>query len=342
MANKLRLVTWRWTYCLVVVCIGVPTGWVWAREGKTIREHAPTPHLVCSQPHYDFGLRLNIETVEHTFVIENDGDDELVFGKTQTTCGCTIANMSRDHLQPGEKAFVAVVLSLAGREGRVQKSITLVSNDPTHNEFILTMAGKAMPPLTLEPQSIHFHLAQPNSELERTVDLIANEKRSFNILDLGNKQPWVSTTYETVDGGVFYRIHVKLTPPLPKGVLRDTIVIKTDSNQFSELSIPITVNIPGPISVTPNQIVLSQASDQPLVRYVLLSATGDDPFAIESIIVPDGSQITAEVKPLGNRGYRVRLANVQSDQKLNGTNIVISTNMTDMKTIELPIEVRAR
>lgn len=302
-------------------------------------EKSPVAALACKEATYDFGTRDNSESVQHTFVIANTGNAPLVISKVQPSCGCTVANLTKDHLNPGDEAFLTATLSLTGQKGRMHKSITLESNDPKEPRFTLWLDGEATTSITFAPQSIHFRSVTMSSGAERTVDLIVEEQAAFNILKVTNGNPHVQVTPETVKGGLFYQFHIKLVPPLAKGVLRDVVTIQTDSTRYPQLTIPVTAQVIGEVAVTPERVVLPVKSDEPLVRYILMSPGSVDTFKVESVEVPKDSGIKAEITPLGKSGYRIRLSDIHPNTGLNGQMITIATDIPSLSRIELPIEV---
>ena len=81
-----------------------------------------------SQTH-DFGDIVQGEKVEHTFTLLNEGTEPLVITNVQVTCGCTTPKgWPRDPIAPGQKAEITVAFNSAGKFGRQNKVVTIVSN----------------------------------------------------------------------------------------------------------------------------------------------------------------------------------------------------------------------
>ncbi len=89
---------------------------------------------------YDFGDIYQGDKVEHIFKFENTGNEPLIITNVQTTCGCTAPNWPRDPVIPGQESEIKVVFNSAGKIGRQNKVITIISNatNPTNKVTIVT------------------------------------------------------------------------------------------------------------------------------------------------------------------------------------------------------------
>ena|SRR5260221_11268049 len=101
--------------------------------GNFVRVEAQTPAasatIAWEKNIHDFGDILQGEKVEHTFKFVNTGTEPLVITNVQVTCGCTTPKgWPRDPINQGEKAEIIVQFNSAGKIGRQNKVVTVVSN----------------------------------------------------------------------------------------------------------------------------------------------------------------------------------------------------------------------
>src|SRR6476619_1745054 len=75
-----------------------------------------TPKIQFDQTVYDFGKTSQVERVTGTFTFKNAGDGVLKINKPTTSCGCTVASLKSDVLQPGEKGELTFTLNLGDRK----------------------------------------------------------------------------------------------------------------------------------------------------------------------------------------------------------------------------------
>jgi hypothetical protein len=91
---------------------------------------AMAPRLLIEDKVFDFGRIKQGEVVVTEFNFTNDGKSVLNFRKTKSSCGCTVIDMPKMDLEPGESMLIKVSFDAKGRRGIQQKSVTLYTNDP--------------------------------------------------------------------------------------------------------------------------------------------------------------------------------------------------------------------
>ena len=78
---------------------------------------------------HDFGDIFQGDKVEETFRFTNTGTEPLIITNVQVTCGCTTPKgWPRDPIMPGGKGEITVAFNSAGKNGRQNKVVTVVSN----------------------------------------------------------------------------------------------------------------------------------------------------------------------------------------------------------------------
>ena len=113
---------------------------------QSATEKAPQngPKITFKETEYNFGDIQQGEKVEHVFTFENTGTQPLVLSNVMTTCGCTATDWPRDPIAPGKSADIKVVFNSAGKMGRQNKVVTIVSNAVNSQEKV-TMVGNVLP-----------------------------------------------------------------------------------------------------------------------------------------------------------------------------------------------------
>ena len=103
---------------------------------------APAIHVVL--PVYDFGSVFEGIAVEHTFMIENTGDELLEISGIRASCGCTTTDLDTKSIGPGESVALDVLINTTGFGGTISKSITVYSNDPESPLLSLRVMGQVV------------------------------------------------------------------------------------------------------------------------------------------------------------------------------------------------------
>lgn len=78
---------------------------------------------------HDFGTIKRNVPVSHKFTFTNNGDAPLVISSVQASCGCTVADYSKDPIPPGAEGYVSATYN-AATVGTFNKTVTVNANIP--------------------------------------------------------------------------------------------------------------------------------------------------------------------------------------------------------------------
>lgn len=99
-------------------------------------QEASGPKITFSEASHDFGDIKQGDKVEHTFAFKNTGTEPLILSNVLTTCGCTATNWPRDPIAPGKSGEITVKFNSAGKMGKQNKVVTVVSNATNAQERV--------------------------------------------------------------------------------------------------------------------------------------------------------------------------------------------------------------
>ena len=87
------------------------------------------PVITFEKKVHDFGDMYQGDKVEEVFKFTNTGNEPLIITNVQVTCGCTTPKgWPRDPIAPGGKGELTVAFSSAGKMGKQNKVVTVISN----------------------------------------------------------------------------------------------------------------------------------------------------------------------------------------------------------------------
>lgn len=87
------------------------------------------PVITFEKKTHDFGDIVQGDKVEETFKFANTGTEPLIITNVQVTCGCTTPKgWPRDPIMPGGKGELTIAFNSAGKMGKQNKVVTVVSN----------------------------------------------------------------------------------------------------------------------------------------------------------------------------------------------------------------------
>lgn len=107
-------------------------------------EIANGPTMDFENQTFDFGTIKQGQSVSHSFVFKNNGKTDLIIRKINASCGCTATSPESLVVKPGQTSKLDAVFNSAGKKGRQNKSITIITNIPDENNYrkILRMKGE--------------------------------------------------------------------------------------------------------------------------------------------------------------------------------------------------------
>ena len=108
-------------------------------------EKVLTPNIEMLETSYNFGEMLQGESVTHDFILKNTGDADLIISAAKGSCGCTVPQWPKTPIAKGEEATIKVTFNSAGKSGKQNKTVTLVTN-AIPNTKVLTINGNVIVP----------------------------------------------------------------------------------------------------------------------------------------------------------------------------------------------------
>lgn len=108
-------------------------------------EKVLTPNIEMLETSYNFGEIQQGESVTHDFILKNTGDADLIISTAKGSCGCTVPEWPKTPIAKGEEVTIKVTFNSAGKSGKQNKTVTLVTN-AIPNTKVLTINGNVIVP----------------------------------------------------------------------------------------------------------------------------------------------------------------------------------------------------
>lgn len=89
---------------------------------------------------HHFGTISQTEKVTHVFTFKNTGDTDLIIKGVSSSCGCTIADYTKEPIAGGSEGKIAVTFNPYGKNGRQAKYIH-VQNNATEKPITLKIVA---------------------------------------------------------------------------------------------------------------------------------------------------------------------------------------------------------
>ena len=157
---------------------------------------AGTPKIQFDQTVYDFGQTSQVATVSGVFKFKNAGDGLLKIEPPKPSCGCTVAELKPDTLQPGETGELSFTLHLGQVKAQLDKRIAVKSNDPQTPEVSLTIKADYTPLYDINPMTITPKLEFGVNEAAQFTTITRTDGKPLRIVRLDASKPWITAKVE--------------------------------------------------------------------------------------------------------------------------------------------------
>ena len=297
----------------------------------------PQPKVQVMNPLYDFGTALEGKMVEHVFKIKNTGQGELEIRGVKTSCGCTAAAPSKNHLAPGESADISVGFDTHFQKGHQVRTITAFTNDPTTPQAVMTMQGMVKQQVAAVPAQVAFGTVHKGTGAtqEVAIDDLTNQK-DFKVSSFSNSNSSIKVTEEPrKDGKPGVMLKVDLLPTMPAGPFDDSIKIVTNR---VPMNIDVFGTVTGDLALDPQQVSFGIVPrGQDVIRILKLTNSSQRDVKVLDIASSTPSVVASAdpVKPGKEYRITVTLRRGTPDGQLRGQ-LAIKTDDPEQNNVNVP------
>lgn len=91
---------------------------------------------------YNFGTIKEGENIVADFKFTNVGNNDLFIRRVKPSCGCTATHIEKTQIKKDDGSLIHATVDTRGRAGELNKTVTVVCNDPVQSTTILSIIGK--------------------------------------------------------------------------------------------------------------------------------------------------------------------------------------------------------
>lgn len=217
---------------------------------------AEVPELI-----YEFG---NIErgtSMSHVFKIRNVGKQPLHVEVASTTCKCTVGDLSKEDVPPGEESDILLEWVAKTGPGPFRHGAVLSTNDPTQTSINLTVEGQVVESTAMSPAELMFGSVQAGESPSASLYLMSFLEDEIKVLD-----------YELSDEALAKQMEIEIQPaelaelPSPDatsgmkvtvtyrsgktlGPFFNWMTVNTNLKKAEKLLVPIAGTVVGDVSI---------------------------------------------------------------------------------------------
>jgi copper(I)-binding protein len=203
--------------------------------------------LTVPEANYSFGTIAQGKKVQHNFVIRNSGDAPLQIKEVNVSCGCTAAKPSSSLIAPGKSAEIQVIFDSSSFTGRVQKSVSLVTNAGRAPNYTLNLDGTIVEVLQISPRQLSLGPVKPGVAKQSSVTVTNRDATSVRLLSVNTTSNTLQIKATIRKGelkpGETGTIDLAITPRADAKVMSGYLHIMTDCAQKKEITIPVYASV---------------------------------------------------------------------------------------------------
>ena len=263
----------------------------------------PGPSLEVSQTSQDGGTVEEGDTLKFQFKVANHGTADLEIPQVKPSCGCTVPQWDR-LIKPGQEGVINAEVRTTGFRGAILKHLTVITNDPQHLQFELSLTAKITPLVQIMPGPVAL-LAVDDKPVSQVFTLERTGGRPMKILQVNPTVPYLKAEAKPLSGPGRYEITVTATPEAPMGRSPSPILVKTDMPKGADLTLTLIVD--HGIVTTPPMVYWSLPPGElkvPVEGAITLMRQ-QAPFHVKSVAVDDPKLTTKVETVRDGLEYRV-------------------------------------
>lgn len=171
-----------------------------------------------------------------SFRYQNKTDKPIRIKSTRSSCGCTVASLQKELVEPGEKGEVTATFKIGGRTGPQQKVVTVETDDAAQPVTNLVLKANIAQAVEVQPPLVYWQ--QGEDAKPKVITVKAAKDVPITKVDVQSSSPNFSTDVEK--GSAPGEFKIKVQPKDTTNVLTGMLTIKPDYPQAFYATVKVT------------------------------------------------------------------------------------------------------
>jgi len=263
---------------------------------------------------FDFGNMKLGESMSHEFPFRNAGDGPLNLTMGTSTCKCTIGNLDKSVLQPGEQTMIKLTWTPKAAALGFSQSATIITTDPLKSEVQLSISGKVGQSIVFSPASLVLGDFSSTEQSTHKVNVFSHMENvaldSLSWSDTDNskfvvfEKKEIDPAFDPDNAKAFkaYEVTLTIKPGMRLGPLNARILATTNlADKLDPIELPVSGRISGDTeliggpSFDASKAILTfgtvKSTEENVIRLQLSLQGADREGAVPKVltVVPEGS-----------------------------------------------------
>ena len=279
------------------------------RQKPTIAKTEPTskqagPMITFEEKLHDFGEIGPATSHVYKFKFKNTGTDTLKIGKIHTTCGCTVAKLSKKDYQPGESGAIEVKYSAGRIPGSTTKRLHVSSNDKKNPKVTLMISAKVKLKVDYEPKKLKLSLRKENAGCPK-ITVKSLDGKAFSVMHFNSTDRCIIADVNSAFKATEIVIEPKVDIEKLRKRTKGKVSIGLSHPSLTKINIPFEA-LPEFKIDPPSINVLNAQPQQPAKRSLWVLSNYKEEFEIASTSSQNGFVKVVKREKLGHR-YKFEL-----------------------------------
>ena len=266
---------------------------------------------------HDFGMVAKLAKVEHHFVFTNKSGYDVHIASVQSSCNCTVPELTKELVKRGETAEVIARVDTQTFSGRREATLRVTIDAPAPAEVQLHVYCYIRSDVVVEPGEINFGFVDRGSPASCKVLVSYAGRPDWKIVDVQSAQEHLTARIVELrrgQGQVAYEMTIDMNRDMPAGYLNDHVILVTNDVNPDAARVPIAVQglVLAPLTVKPaffsvgavklGQSVTKNLVIQGKVPFRIVGVTGtDERFQVKHPNVSGMVQVVTVIFTADNR-----------------------------------------
>jgi hypothetical protein len=300
---------------LAAVLVSALAAGLYAAAAAQSKPAGKSPKVVVDQKTVQVGEILEMQNVEHDYIIKNTGNAELRIVSVKPSCGCSVADFDKV-IPPGKEGKVHIKLD--GKKvgaGPFDKSFLVKTNDPENEQFSLNVVGTVTKALDFSREIRWAGFADEPLKIESFITILLSSPTHITgarwDADATAKglDAKIGVKLDTIERGKKYKLSVFKKAELAPESVVSGIVLTTDNPKLKERNVPVALTIMNDVELHPQRLyygemVIPPGATKGFERsFNIIAARGDSLKVIKAVSSRDDMTIKiTELMP--GKSYR--------------------------------------
>jgi len=305
-------------------------------------------HLEFEPAHLDFGTLAQQQTRDATVRLRNTGDAPIEITKVETTCGCTVPELTVQKLGPGESAVMDVQFNSQRFQGKQVKFLKIFTDNDRQRVVDYQILANIEVPLAMEPSKTLITLGtiRGGTTASATYTFTALEVSPLVIEAANWPQEWLDIDIKPSRDKKAVRVVFSAREDAPAGVHREALKLRTNVPSVPVVNLEVDLRVVGDLMLAMDRVNLRRVRPGKALNTRVAVSPSDDSVTFEltsaEIDIPG---LTARVENGPHQSHAIIEGEAlafdhpfaaENRGRIKGT-LRIHTNLESSPVFELPV-----